>query len=113
MQASAKPTKSSDPLAEVGGLTFNIAIIALAVAVIVAGNIPEITAMLPPAAPNKPYATFEDFFPFYLHEHSNSVNRGLHFVGTSLVCLVALAYPMTILAILTAGIVLHAWSPAL
>ena len=38
----------------------------------------------------KRYATFHDFYPFYLSEHANRVCRRLHFVGTSLglVCLV-------------------------
>ncbi len=31
------------------------------------------------------YTTFEAFFPFYLQEHGNAVNRRLHFVGTTLV----------------------------
>jgi hypothetical protein len=31
-----------------------------------------------------PYASFKDFYPFYLSEHSNRTSRRLHFVGTSL-----------------------------
>jgi hypothetical protein len=30
------------------------------------------------------YATFTDFYPFYLSEHSNRTCRRLHFAGTSL-----------------------------
>jgi hypothetical protein len=30
------------------------------------------------------FRTFEDFYPFYLSEHSNRTSRRLHFVGTSL-----------------------------
>ncbi|KYQ99738.1 hypothetical protein DLAC_03678 [Tieghemostelium lacteum] len=33
------------------------------------------------------YTTFEDFYPFYLKEHSNRTNRRLHFVGTTLALL--------------------------
>lgn len=32
----------------------------------------------------KRYATFAEFYPFYLGEHSNRTCRRLHFVGTSL-----------------------------
>jgi hypothetical protein len=31
-----------------------------------------------------PFRTFEDFYPFYLSEHSNRTSRRLHFMGTSL-----------------------------
>eukprot|EP01087_Luapelamoeba_hula_P010985 TRINITY_DN2945_c1_g1_i1.p1 TRINITY_DN2945_c1_g1~~TRINITY_DN2945_c1_g1_i1.p1 ORF type:complete len:120 (-),score=20.59 TRINITY_DN2945_c1_g1_i1:158-517(-) len=36
------------------------------------------------------FQSFEEFFPFYLHEHSNRTNRRLHFVGTSVAMLVLL-----------------------
>jgi len=36
------------------------------------------------------YTTFKDFYPFYLQEHSNGANRTLHFIGTTLVILIAL-----------------------
>ena len=32
----------------------------------------------------KRYATFAEFYPFYLSEHANRTCRRLHFVGTSL-----------------------------
>jgi hypothetical protein len=31
------------------------------------------------------YATFREFYPFYLSEHVNRMCRRLHFIGTSLV----------------------------
>lgn len=31
------------------------------------------------------YASFSEFYPFYLSEHANPTCRRLHFVGTSLV----------------------------
>ena len=39
----------------------------------------------------KAYATFRDFYPFYLSEHANRTCRRLHFAGTSvgLACLVS------------------------
>src|SRR3989338_5360873 len=37
------------------------------------------------------FSNFKEFYPFYLHEHSNRTNRRLHFVGTTL-ALVALVW---------------------
>ena len=34
--------------------------------------------------PAKRFATFAEFFPFYLGEHRNSTCRVLHFIGTSI-----------------------------
>ena len=36
------------------------------------------------AGPLVVYTTFEDFYPFYLREHSNPTCRRLHVIGTSL-----------------------------
>ena len=54
------------------------------------------------------YATFRDFYPYYLSEHSNTACRRLHFVGSSLVlgCLVMLvrtANPLWLLYALLCG----------
>jgi hypothetical protein len=37
----------------------------------------------PPIGP--PFASFRDFYPFYLNEHADARCRRLHFAGTSLV----------------------------
>ncbi|HAG95179.1 MAG: hypothetical protein CMK83_01435 [Pseudomonadales bacterium] len=42
----------------------------------------------------KQYDSFENFYPFYLAEHSNVTCRRLHFVGSTLVLLL-LAYSVT------------------
>lgn len=40
--------------------------------------------------PRQKYYSFSEFYPFYLSEHQNRLNRRLHFIGSALVLLVAL-----------------------
>jgi hypothetical protein len=35
----------------------------------------------------KKYNSLKEFYPFYLSEHQNTMNRALHFTGISLLCL--------------------------
>ena len=36
----------------------------------------------------KQYSTFNDFYPFYLTEHTHRTNRRLHFIGSCIVLIV-------------------------
>ena len=53
--------------------------------------------MAPTTAPVDPrsFASFAEFYPFYLTEHSNKICRRLHFIGSSLTLLCLLALVLT------------------
>jgi len=64
--------------------------------------IPSLTG---PPAPNKPYSTFQAFYPFYQSEHSNEVNRKLHFAGTTVVIALFLMNPRSVPSLLMGVVV--------
>ena len=41
------------------------------------------------------FASFDDFYPYYLREHSSRASRRLHVIGTSLAVALALAAVVT------------------
>lgn len=65
-------------------------------------NVPSITG---PAAYKKPFRTFSDFYPFYRTEHTNYINRVLHFIGTSVIIIMFAVFPSMIPSIASAGCV--------
>ena len=46
-------------------------------------------------APERPYRTFGEFYPFYLTEHTHPISRRLHVVGTSLALALLIAALLT------------------
>lgn len=55
----------------------------------------------------KLYKTFDEFYPFYLSEHSNRTCRRLHFIGSALVLMILIYSLVTArwLALLTLPVV--------
>jgi hypothetical protein len=52
--------------------------------------------MTGPSMKAERYASFEAFYPFYIHQHSNRTCRRIHVVGTSLVAGAFVAFLMTL-----------------
>ncbi|MEN5170447.1 Mpo1-like protein [Brevundimonas pondensis] len=46
--------------------------------------------------PEGRYASFEAFYPYYIHEHANRTCRRIHVVGTGLVIAAFLAFCVTL-----------------
>ena len=44
---------------------------------------------------DKKFATFAEFYPFYLSEHSHQTSRRLHFVGISIALLLLVSALLT------------------
>ena len=53
------------------------------------------------------YASFAEFYPFYLQEHANRTCRRLHFIGSTLVLLT------TAYALLSGKLILLLWLPVI
>ena len=47
-------------------------------------------------APGERYQSFNAFYPYYIHEHSNQTCRRIHVVGSALVLLVLLTAIVTL-----------------
>jgi hypothetical protein len=55
----------------------------------------EITGEQTPTVPETRIATFRDFWPYYVREHSKPITRALHFIGSTLVLAIAAAAIVT------------------
>ena len=105
------PSVKSSPSRLYGSL-FCTLVILLASFIIQTRDSPPLNKYLPTAvSSNKPYDTFEQFYPHYLREHGQKITRQWHYVGTSLFVLYTLTQPMLILAILTAGLAAYSAMP--
>jgi len=47
------------------------------------------------ATPGERYGSFEAFYPYYIHEHSNRTCRRIHVVGSTLVIAVFVGFLLT------------------
>ncbi len=55
------------------------------------------------AAATKPFATFEEFYPFYLQQHSEQWTKRLHLMGTLTMVAQLIKCPDLLFALLAAG----------
>lgn len=100
----------------IGAHWVSAAILALAVAFGEArarGSLTFLPAPQPPAT-SKPFSTFNEFYPFYLQEHSDIMTKRMHYVGTfCFIVLMALSKGRLVLPIAAAGAVGFAAFPLL
>jgi hypothetical protein len=61
---------------------------------------------------DREFRNFEDFWPFYLGEHSNATNRWLHFAGTTTVLLTAFTALATLRPMLLLALPVVGYGPA-
>lgn len=88
----------SRPLSKNFGSVLQFAAVVLMVSLLLSNFIPA-----GQNAENKPFNTFDDFFPFYMTQHTNLECRRLHFAGTSLIVLSAVYDPSIVISGLLAG----------
>jgi hypothetical protein len=102
--ASASKNKGSSSSAWLSPMSVAALVLLLSVALQLVGpsSVPSLTG--PPHA-RKPFRSFSAFYPFYTSEHSDRVNRQLHFVGTSLVLLLFACFPRSLPSVLLATVV--------
>ncbi|CAM2705605.1 unnamed protein product [Rotaria socialis] len=96
------------------GFLFCTFVIVLASILIQTRNSPPLNEYLPKTiASTKPYATFEEFYPHYLLEHSKQTTRIWHYIGTALVTTYMLCNPILIVSLLSAGLAAFSLVPFL
>jgi len=95
-----------DALAAEGNPWLSAGVLALAVgAEMLRSN--GMLGFLPTGRPhaNKPFATFDEFYPYYLREHSDIWTKRLHYLGTALMIVLILLSRRLILPIVAGAAV--------
>jgi hypothetical protein len=100
--AASTPEASPPKPTSRRGLTPFLAALAVA-AVSAAVYAPALPSLTGPAHANKPYASFDEFYPFYQREHSRTETRAMHVAGTAVVLFLMLRAPALAAAAGVAG----------
>ncbi|CAF1379891.1 unnamed protein product [Rotaria sp. Silwood1] len=59
----------------------------------------------------KPYETFEEFYPYYLHEHTQKMTRQFHYIGTSFFLFYILTKPILLIPMIAGGLAAYSIIP--
>ncbi len=66
--------------------------------------VPQLLKLKPiERAATKQFATFEEFYPFYISQHQDTMCRRLHVIGTALIALIALYEPFILPSLIMAA----------
>jgi hypothetical protein len=94
------------------GIVFCTLVIVLASILIQTRHSPPLNEYLSKKiSSTKPYETFEEFYPHYLHEHSQKTTRQLHYVGTTLFLIYILINPLLLIPISAGGLAAYSIMP--
>ncbi len=94
------------------GALFCTLIILLASIAIQMRDVPPLNDYIPKnISSTKPYGTFEEFYPFYLQEHTLKTTRQWHYLGTTLFLLYLLTNPILSLPFIAGGLAAYAMIP--
>ena len=98
-----KRKRSTDGLFNLKRRDFGIFVVMYMIFSVLVSKIPSLVSeYLPEPSSSKIYKGFDEFYPYYLSEHSNKTCRILHFIGTSIFVIICVTDPKVIMSILPA-----------
>lgn len=94
-----------------GGLICTFAIVISSIVLQIQNHPPLVDYMSKNISSTKPYATFEEFYPYYLSQHSQKTTRQFHYIGTALSFAYFLTKPTLSIPMIAGGLAAYSIIP--